>query len=303
MIITRLAGGLGNQMFQYAVARNFLKDDGKKVFLDTYLLQEEEEDIEKIIHRPFALGIYNNLRAKVDEKKLSNLLRDGGLINRINRKLFLRNCVVVQQQNMERIELPAELKTAKNIWFIGNFQSERFFKKIKKELQMDFYFPKMDFENGELKKKILATDNAVSVHIRRGDYLSAHHKNVHTSVAIDYYYKAIEVMLSKLNITRVNAFVFTDDIEWAREKFPSSNKMEVYYVTGNANKNSWKDMALMTVCSHHIVANSSFSWWGAWLSEKTGITIAPKYWYLPNTYVYDINDIVPQNWIIVDYCI
>lgn len=301
MIVTRLAGGLGNQMFHYATARNFCNDDKENIFLDTYLLQPEEEDIEKIIQRPYALDIYRNLRAKVDEKKISNLLRNGGLINRIKRKLFLNDCIVVEQKLMERVPLPPKAERAKNMLFIGNFQSENYFKEVRKELLLDFAFPAFDPANQQLEKKIRATTNSVSIHIRRGDYLSSSNKNIFTSVNVAYYNNAVDNLLSKLGVDKLNAFIFTDDIDWVKKHFGKPDQIEAYYVTGNSRKDSWKDMALMTACDHHIIANSSFSWWGAWLSTKGGINIAPKHWFLPNSYAFDINDIIPETWSIVDY--
>lgn len=303
MIITRLTGGLGNQMFQYAIARSFLKKDNERVFLDTFLLlTKEEEDIEKIYQRPYALDIFKNLKAKVDEKKISGILRDDSLINRIRRKLFYRSCTVVEQELMEWIDIPSSIHSSKNILFKGLFQSERFFKTIRKELLNDFTFPEMDIKNKQIMEKILATPGAVSIHIRRGDYLSSSNKNIFNSVSMDYYDRSIDILMNKTNEESLTGFVFTDDIGWAQQNYSTRGKLNLHFVEGNHGKDSWKDMALMSACSHHIIANSSFSWWGAWLAKKDGINLAPSHWYMPGSYMFNIADIIPQNWIIVDYC-
>jgi len=303
MIITRLTGGLGNQMFQYAIARKFLKKGNEKVFLDTsLLLTKEEEDIEKIYQRPFALDIFKNLKAKVDEKKISGILKDESLISKIKRKLFYRSCTVVEQELMEWIEIPSSIHTSTNILFKGLFQSERFFKTIRKELLTDFTFPGMDFKNNLVKEKIFATPGAVSIHIRRGDYLSSSNKNIFNSVNMDYYDRSIEILDKKANEESLTGFVFTDDIGWAQQNFSAQGKLDLHFVAGNHGKDSWKDMALMSACTHHIIANSSFSWWGAWLAEQGGINLAPRHWYMPGSYKFNIADIIPQDWIVVDYC-
>lgn len=301
MIITRLAGGLGNQMFHYAIARNHSNNGSNAIYLDTHLLREEEEDIEKIFQRPYALDIFTQLKANVDEKKIASLLRGNSLLNKIRRKIFLHNCVVVEQHLMDPITEPAGLEEARNIWFIGNFQSEKHFKDIRNDLLKDFAFPTLDKRNEDTKSRILNTPNAVSIHVRRGDYLSTLNKSIFPSVNFHYYRKAVALLLEKLQVSQLNAFVFADDAEWAQQHFSQLPNIDFAYVTGNKSKDSWKDMALMAACQHHVIANSSFSWWGAWLAERSGVNLAPKHWYLPNSRYFDINDIVPPHWTIVDY--
>lgn len=304
MIITRLAGGLGNQMFHYAIARNYSNNGNNKIYFDTYMLWKEEEDIEKIFRgRPYALDIFGNLKAKVNDKKVSSLLRGNGWADRVRQKLLFRNCVVVEQHLMDPITVPAGLEKAKNIWFIGNFQSEKHFKAVRSDLLKDFKFPALDARNEDLRKRMLNTANAVAIHVRRGDYLSSHNKSIFPSVSFDYYAKATALLLQKLGMQKMDAFVFTDDAEWTKAHFSGLSNVNATYVNGNKSKDSWKDMALMAACQHHIIANSSFSWWGAWLATKSGINLAPKHWYLPGSLSFDIYDIVPKGWLIVDYSI
>jgi len=202
---------------------------------------------------------------------------------------------------MERVTLPTPDSVKKNLLLVGNFQSESYFKNFRQQLLYDYEFPSLDAANQELKKRIEATPNSVSIHVRRGDYLSSSNRKIFTSVNINYYLEAIDILKKQLQQNNLNAFVFTDDTDWVKNHFPKDNELTITYVSGNTSKNSWKDMALMIACKHHIIANSSFSWWGAWLSANTGISIAPKHWYLPNSYAFDINDIIPKNWIIADY--
>jgi hypothetical protein len=248
--------------------------------------------------RPYALDIFPNLRGVIDKKKLASLLREEGWMNELRRKIFYKTCTVVIQNGMQHAVIPT--KPGLNLLLKGFFQSERYFKDVREELLNDFAFPEMDSQNLEIKKKITDTPGSVSIHIRRGDYLSPLNKDVFTSVNLDYYYRSLEILQNKSEAQQLTAFVFTDDTDWAKQNFSPAG-MNIQFITGNAVADSWKDMALMTTCKHHIIANSSFSWWGAWLSENDGITLAPKHWYLPGSYTFHINDIVPSNWIIVDY--
>lgn len=301
MIITLMAGGLGNQMFQYAIARSYVNRSGEKVYLDTCLLTAgEETDIEKIAHRPYGLHIFENLNGKVRRNKIAKLLNNG-LLNTLKRRFFGRSVIVVEQREMEKIQIPDKTCLQEDIVLKGNFQSERYFREIRESLLYEFEFPKMDPQNEELKKSILQTPNAVSLHIRRGDYLSSKYNDIYNSINDNYYHKSISIILKELSFDKLDVFVFTDDVKWVKNHFTPVKTMNTYFVTGNTNENSWKDMALMSCCQHHIIANSSFSWWGAWLSKREGINLAPKHWFVPGTRYFDINEIIPHSWIIVDY--
>jgi len=298
MIIIRLTGGLGNQMFQYATARCYQRDELEPIYLDTRMLQALETDIEKIMQRPFALDIYSNLKAKKSSKHLHQLLTKSDLITKVRRKIFKLTAKSVIQDGMSPIDF-CHTKS-KVIYLQGDFQSEKDFWHLKKQLVEEFNFPALDLKNEAVKQSILNTPNAVSLHIRRGDYLSSINKDAFTSVNLNYYRKAIDRLKEKLNIKTLNTFIFTDDADWVRDNL-NFDDIELNLIEGNVAEHSWKDMCLMTCCQHHVIANSSFSWWGAWLSENDGFNIAPRHWYKPFTKHYAINDIVPKAWEIIDY--
>lgn len=131
----------------------------------------------------------------------------------------------------------------------------------------------------------------VSVHIRRGDYLQGNNLNYHGICGMDYYQNAIEYLQKKeKNLTFV---FFSDDIERVKENFAMGS---AYFVDRNVGKDAWQDMQLMSLCKHNIIANSSFSWRGAWLNANPEkIVIAPKHWFA-NPELTD-QDIVPESWI------
>jgi len=140
-------------------------------------------------------------------------------------------------------------------------------------------------------------ENSVSIHIRRGDYLKPPVLEYHGVLPISYYYNAIEIIRNKYK--DITFYFFSDDEEFVKNNF---TKIEPkIYIYDNNGENSWKDMYLMKSCKHHIIANSSFSWWGAWLSDRDGITCAPKYWFNPKIAKFEISDFVPKSWHIINY--
>ncbi len=186
----------------------------------------------------------------------------------------------------------------KYLYLDGYFQSEKYFRHIRPQLLNEFSFPGLDTKNQEIKEHIVNTPHAVSVHIRRGDYLKSNLiSNIHPVLPVAYYQKAIDLLADKYPI---ELFVFSDDTIWARENIKHDKVASNYIHQANA-ADSWKDMALMTQCRHHIIANSSFSWWGAWLSENGGEKLAPYNWFNKAAVDYDIHDFVPDSWTILTY--
>jgi hypothetical protein len=184
-------------------------------------------------------------------------------------------------------------KKNKNIYFNGYFQSEKYFIKRREDLLKIFKFPKLDDKNEGIKTKISNHQNSVSIHIRRGDYLKDEIKKYHGILDEDYYNSAIKIIQEKYKDAQF--FVFSDDENFVKKKY---NHLENFNIIEGNTENSWKDMALMTYCKHHVIANSSFSWWGAWLSSaENSLKIAPKNWFNPQFAMFDINDFIPKNWI------
>ncbi|MDU1889293.1 MAG: alpha-1,2-fucosyltransferase [Dysgonomonas sp.] len=293
MIISRLQGGLGNQMFQYAVARALEKKTDKNIYLDLDFLQQNNISTDSFTARDFELNIFPNLRAKEIKKLPREILLSQRIRYKIVRNYLKPVLKVVEQYGCEFIELPVSRKYSV-IYLSGYFQSEKYFSSIRKDLISDFRFPLLDVKNEELKLKIL-DENSVSIHVRRGDYLKKCSVNVHGVLDLEYYKKAIEYLKEKE--TSLTFYIFSDDIEYVKNNFNFLSNIKIVDI--NAGKDSWKDMALMQSCKHHIVANSSFSWWGAWLSERGGINIAPSKWY--SEYVnYNIFDFIPNEWEIIN---
>ncbi|RZL69858.1 MAG: alpha-1,2-fucosyltransferase [Pedobacter sp.] len=290
MITIKLQGGLGNQMFQYAAARSL----SKKIFLDLDFLEVNCTDKLHFTARTFQLGIFENL--KIKRSSTNNLLRQNNIAFRVLGKLFKSRIIHIKQTTNDFINLPGS-GDLKYIYLDGYFQSEKYFSHIKKEIRDEFKFPALDIKNLDIANQIRNSENATSIHIRRGDYVKSSIVNdIHGTLPKIYYQKAVSKLL--LDFPKISIFVFSDDIKWARKHLNFEN---CNFISNNIKEESWKDMALMSLCKHHIIANSSFSWWGAWLSIYEGQKYAPVNWFNPKKIKYNLNDIIPREWNIIDY--
>lgn len=292
MKIVRLQGGLGNQMFQYAIVRANETNKGKMVYLDTSLLDENAVSTDTFTARNYELNIFSNIRAKILTEKQKKILFSNKWFARLYRKLFNIRPIAISQTENEYIKIP----DIKDIVLTGYFQSEKYFKKIRTDLLNDFQFPQLDVQNSDLKAKILS-ETSVSIHVRRGDYLKPVINDYHGVLPHDYYLKAIERLESEFG-QDLTYYVFSDDTEYVEKSFSFLKNKTIIYQ--NIGLNCWKDMYLMSSCQHHIIANSSFSWWGAWLSERHGLTLAPSQWFNCMKAKYIIHDFIPENWLIID---
>lgn len=180
----------------------------------------------------------------------------------------------------------------KNRYFDGYWQSEDFFKGARDEILKEFSFPDFDETHNKEIIETIINSNSVSIHIRRGDYLM--HPLFKNICTIEYYRNAIE-KIKKL--TKVDNFIiFSNDIDWCKENFKSNLKDDnVTFVNWNKGDKSYRDMQLMSLCKHNIIANSSFSWWGAWLNQNPDkIIIAPYKWTNRNI---EVQNYLPSDWI------
>lgn len=177
--------------------------------------------------------------------------------------------------------------------YVGGWHSEKYFTHIEKEICTIFDFSvDKDLHYQEILNKIRTDNSSISIHIRRGDYLNIKPNDFWqlNGVATDEYYrKSLKYITEK--VQHPHLYVFSNDIEWCKQNIQYSN---VTFVSCNKGTNSWRDMQLMSECRHHIIANSTFSWWGAWLSkDKNGIIIHPQ-WFIRDVLT---KDFYPDRWI------
>lgn len=185
------------------------------------------------------------------------------------------------------------LKCPREVYLCGYWQTEKYFVEIAPILREDLTVKQpLGGSNLGMMEKIKAC-TAVSLHVRRGDYVAdPPTASTHGILPLEYYQAAIGLIRER--ISAPTFFVFSDEIPWVRENLRVDDA-EVVYVDHNSTDTDYEDLRLMSHCQHHIIANSSFSWWGAWLSSyENKIVIAPRKWYAIDL---DTRDLVPESWI------
>ncbi|MCX2431350.1 alpha-1,2-fucosyltransferase [Pedobacter sp. GR22-10] len=281
MIIVKLQGGLGNQMFQYAAART-LSNSGK-VYLDFSFLLQNNITTDSFTARGFELGIFKRTKTRISNPYFIRLIRS-------KRRIFKTLSPRYQEVKDENI-FDFLNNNSSNVYLDGYFQNPLIFRDIRNILMDEFTFPELSKLSKEIELNILSTTNPVAIHIRRGDYTKPEIQSYHGILPLNYYKQGIERIKSK--VENPIFYIFSDDANWCKENFSFIENSTIV-----SNLEPWEDMYLMTACQHHIIANSTFSWWGAWLStNKKQINIAPKNWFKDPQLNLVYQNIIPKNWI------
>lgn len=282
MILLRLTGGLGNQMFQFAFAKAISLKKNVELKIDTSLLGES--DVENLIVRHFDLdvfGIQNRyLLANTKEIEKFNGKKDPSIGQRIKYKIrrsIYPNRLVFQEGNKVKeayLHLPG-----KELCIVGRWQSEVFFKEYMESIRTEFSLK--DFQANAYSKGVsvaIQAKNSVVIHVRRRDYIT-HPVYCKTIGALDksYYIEAINYFEEK-NRGYWNYYFISDDIEWCKKNF--SNIEGAKFVEQEKNKLGYlSDFWLLSLAGNIIISNSTFAWWGAWLGEQnSNLIIAPSQW-------------------------
>jgi hypothetical protein len=279
-------GGLGNQMFQYSAGRRLAYANGVELKLDTFSFKECNL-------RTYSLGIFNvqeNLATREEVEALTVGKRS--LVERFSTKILGRKHSSLPSHVREKQFAPEILNLPDNVYLDGYWQSEKYFTDIEDIIRKEFTV-KTDQERKNRKlAELIASCDSVSLHIRRGDYVSTPEiRKVHGTCSLDYYFRCVD-QLSK-TVKNPHFFIFSDDHDWASDnlKLPHPTTL----VDHNGMK-AYEDLRLMSQCRHHIIANSSFSWWGAWLNKNQDkIVIAPQSWF--NDSSRDTKDLIPDSWV------
>lgn len=292
MIVIKLQGGLGNQMFQYAAAKSLALYSGKTLVLDLSFLEQNIEAYDGFTPRNYELSIFNH--NDIIFTNYSTSLKNSiyKLLSRIW-SFFLKG----KADNYVELNIRYDSKffsTNFPVFISGFFQSEKYFKQFSSEIFKIFQFPKIkSFELDNVLAEIQKSQS-VSIHIRRGDFVNSFKANSYHGVCDISYYNNSIIKINEL-IGTCNYFFFSDDIVWTKQNF--KNIPNSFFVDSRSLP-TWCDMFLMTQCNHNIVANSSYSWWGAWLNQnKQKVVIAPQNWFADNEMNSQIDDLIPREWI------
>jgi hypothetical protein len=284
MIIGYIFGGLGNQMFQYAILRSLSieKNVPFAISLDMF-------DVYK--SNSYKLNDIFNLECKILTKRELESERNFFFKNPLVLKIFSKLRFNIFNYNFEfdiSKYQTIKIHNKKTTFLYGYWQNEQYFNNIRNIILNDFNFilPTDKLNLNHLTK--INNSNSISVHIRRGDYSKS---KIHDILDINYYVKAFDLINLKYNDTLF--FVFSDDLIWAKENLP--NNYKYIFIDNNYNASHF-DMFLMSRCKHNIIANSTFSWWSAWLNiNPSKIIIAPINWYKNSKHIHPLS----KDWILI----
>lgn len=281
--IVSFAGGLGNQMFQYALLRN-LEVLGKNAMADL-------EWYGCIGVMGFQLtDVFENIRLNICTREQKNeVMRKNMEVTNKHQK-FVR--YIIRGEYGRSIKADLSILDATGGFFVGTHATCKFAGLIRSVLLDDFNFnTSIDKKLYTLQNEIIK-ENAVSIHVRRGDYLLEQNKGLYGNICTrEYYTNAINHIKEKAG--HCIFYFFSNDIEWVKQNYKIEDAVYVEK-TMFEDYSDWYDMYLMSICKHNIIANSTFSWWGAWLNQNENkIVIAPKKW----SNIFDCEDIYPDEWI------
>jgi hypothetical protein len=276
MICVRLEGGLGNQLFQYAAGRQLAYRHGTELILDTSTLQRYSR---RTTPRKFELSrfSYSGRVATANESRFLPL------ISRVPKISHWLSPWRTFNEKGSSFNHPFQ-SLPDHTYLIGYWQSFKYFKDITKLLTSELkHVDRLSIASEKIAEHIYST-TSVSLHVRRGDYVSlTSAANFHGILPLLFYKKALARVYERIN--RPKFFVFSDDPEWCRYHLPLDDN--VIFVSDNSGSDAWQDLVLMSYCQHHVIANSSFSWWGAWLADQvlndsSRLVIAPARWFSEN---------------------
>lgn len=275
MRLIKMWGGLGNQMFIYAMYLN-MRRRFPNTRLDISHVRFDKAhsgyEIPRLFHTP------------------SLEFHTWGKLLKLIKCLFFKT---IYEKKLEKSLIPY-LKRYRwpLIYFQGFYQSEKFFADVAPLVRRTYRFDTSmaNQKTIALLSRLEKDESSVAVHIRRGDYLEPGHYKTLGCVCTPSYYRRATTLISSM-VTHPHFYLFSDDPEWVKAHI---DMPQATFVNWNLGKDSWQDMLLMQHCRHNIICNSSFSWWGAWLnSNKNKIVITPDHWFAD----YDYPDIIPNGWI------
>ncbi|MBL7941742.1 MAG: alpha-1,2-fucosyltransferase [Flavobacteriales bacterium] len=288
-VAVRLAGGLGNQMFEYAAGRAAADALNCPLYLDHSLLEKRFEGM-NYTPRDFALDVFHIRAERIPDAILREIVKSERPLSRLLRRIApeagrIRH-VHDTSQTFDRWS-----SFSGPLYLTGYWQSEKYFSGIRNALCEKDFQPIETAPDAvsRMRDRILASP-CISIHVRRGDYVTNSNAAAYHGVCdVDYYREACRWLAEATGIKRYA--VFSDDLDWVKSHLALQGEM--VYVELPADIGAHWELGLMQQCHHHIIANSSFSWWGAWLNQRIDKkVVAPARWF-----VNQVSDIVPPSWI------
>jgi len=282
MIISRIIGGLGNQLFQYAAGKALALQHQTELQLDVNAF--DKYDTRNFDLAAFQTELHFATKEQVDGFKNRNIT------GKIRDNIFPMAFRKVYKPKHFHFH-PRFFRAPAHIYLHGYWQSEKYFAPVSEAIRREFTMKEEYLKPVQAVAATIHSSPSVSVHIRRGDYKNPATVEIHGVLEANYYRAGIKRVLEK--VPDASVYFFSDDMNWVRENLPFEKAI---YVSGNLSQNHFEDFYLMSQCQHNIIANSSFSWWAAWLNNNPGkIVIAPKNWF--NKGPKDTQDLIPEGWL------
>lgn len=292
MIITSLLGGMGNQMFQYALGKHLAMLNNTRLKIDNGILLDRRPGLHDV-DRKYNLDIFkSNIEFTTKYETIFFNPHPFGLPGKIiyhtQIKIFGDRRIKEKYFHFD----PEILKIRKPVIYLyGLWQSYKYFEGISDIIRKEFQL-KIPFDQQSTIVNRILNSISVCIHIRRADYLNEKINRHIGFVGIDYYERAYSYIKKEIKIPEF--FIFSDDIEWCKLNFDFIKEPK-YFVSNFYSKNANNDFQLMQLCKHFIISNSSFSWWAAWLNSiKEKIVIAPDKWFKDSSI--NTTDLIPENW-------
>ncbi len=288
MIIVRIIGGLGNQMFQYAAGKRLAATHNTVLKLDI----SEFKDYS--LHA-YGLSAFNTeeLFATPEEIKLLKEPEVGSLKKKLKKLLRRPSKLGITHIRETQFNFAPEILTMPDsVYLDGYWQSEKYFSDIAEIIRKEFTVKSPQKDKNLALAQQITSCASVSLHVRRGDYVTDKKTNtIHGICDLDYYARCIERLGQQVH--HPCFFIFSDDPEWAENNLKIPHP--AIFIGHNGPEKNYEDLRLMSQCRHHIIANSSFSWWGAWLGQhQDTITYGPKRWF--NSPSFNTQDLLPEAW-------
>lgn len=290
MIITRLQGGLGNQLFQYAAGKSLATRLSTTLLLDDTLLTHQSKGITP---RSYSLGIYKLPVELLNTKERQHVIFRTSRLGRFLCGLGLwRSKFTYCRESNPNYNSYFE-KLNGDVILQGFWQTEKYFFDVSEDLRQEL-LQVIPFDVCSISLiNQMAGCNSVSIHVRRGDYITnINAAEYHVLHDLDYYRRAVKVIAER--VPDPVFFAFSDDPTWLKQELVIDYPLVI--VSSENTRLANEELYLMSRCSHHIIANSSFSWWGAWLNPSPNkVVVAPVKWFHDSI---DTSDLLPKDWLI-----
>ena len=290
MIVLKLMGGLGNQLFQYAYGRSLATQLNTELVLDLDFLLDRTAR-ENFVFRNFDLDLF--------DLKPYSLFDENRKRKFYKKSIFSSSPIVIKENGFQFSPITTKLKKGK-VYLDGYWQSHKYFEKIAFDLrkELKFRIPLTERQNILLEK--IKQSTSVCVNFRRADFVTIQSSiATHGIPPMSYYYNALKIIKKRLG-HEITVYVFSDDIEWCQSNFETEET--IHFVTHAEYKGDRFSayLQLMKQCKHFIIPNSTFGWWAAWLSDyKDKIVITPKQWFLDPVLASQTQDLRPDSWLII----